>query len=51
MNRQISQITAVILCLAPAVIIGASFAHAPVAHAVNSPIATLLVMERSILGR
>ena len=51
MNRQASQLTMVILCLAPAVIIGATFANNNFAQTLKGPISTLLVMERAILAR
>jgi hypothetical protein len=51
MTRQTSQLTMVILCLAPAVIIGASFANANFAQTLKGQITTLLVMERAILAR
>ena len=51
MNRQCSQLRMLVLCLAPAIIIGASFANAAFGHALNSQITTLLTMERSILAR
>ena len=50
MNRQTSQFTKVILCLAPVLIIGASFANANMAQTLKSQVASLLVMERAILA-
>jgi hypothetical protein len=51
MDRHVSWIRMFALCLAPAIIIGASFANTAFMRALNSHITTLLEMERSILGR
>lgn len=51
MNQYRKQITFVVLALVPGMIIGASVANAPFAQGLKESLATVLVMERSILAR